>query len=151
MPKLFIFLMVLPLFGSCSNSIATTNDSDSKEAFTVLYNSEYGGSGSDHFEVITNLPDWLRLWEELTFQDAESAPEFNPNSEMIIRKDFQSRNMGGNEYQISELKINGNQIDINYSIKSSKIGTDAITAPIILIRVKKTDHPQIRFEQLRQE
>lgn len=45
--------------------------------------------------------------------------------------------MGGNEYTVSEVKIDGNQINVEYSIKSSKIGTDAITAPIMLIMVQK--------------
>jgi len=151
MPKLLILISLLSFFCSCNNSMTAANDSDSKETFTVLYNSEYGGSGSDRVEVITDLREWSLFWAELTYQPAMSAPKFNPDTKMIIRKDFQSRNMGGNEYTVSEVKIDGNQINVEYSIKSSKIGTDAITAPIMLIMVQKVENPQVRFEQLRQE
>lgn len=148
MSRLLIFLLVLPFFNSCSNSMATSNDSESDQNFSVLYNSEYGGSGSDRVEVITDLHEWSMFWADLTYQPSLSAPKFNPDTKMIIRKDFQSRNMGGNEYTVSEVKIDGNQINVEYSIKSSKIGTDAITAPIMLIMVQKVENPQVRFVQV---
>lgn len=148
MPKLLILIPLLSFLCSCNNSMTTVNDSNSNEAFTVLYNSEYGGSGTDRAEVITDLREWSLFWAELTYQPALSAPKFNPDTKMIIRKDFQSQNTGGNEYTISAVNIEGNQINVEYSITSSEIGTDAITAPIMLIMVKKVDHPELNFQQI---
>lgn len=114
-------------------------------SFEVLFNSEYGGLGIDQIQVIDNNKDWSMLWQELTSQSAEATLTLNFKNFMVIRKDFQSRNMGGNQYTIESVKINNNKIDVAYSVSSSEIGTDAITNPLILIKMEKVENPEIKF------
>lgn len=145
MPKFILCFGILIFVFSCQNSKVVSQSPSTSVSFEVLFNSEYGGLGIDQIQVIDNNKDWSMLWQELTSQSAEATLTLNFKNFMVIRKDFQSRNMGGNQYTIESVKINNNKIDVAYSVSSSEIGTDAITNPLILIKMEKVENPEIKF------
>lgn len=119
----------------------------SKEiTFEVMYSSEYGGTGTDGIEIISDRGTFALQWKELTDQPALSTPKFDPDTEMIVRKDFKSRRTGGNEYTVDSVKKDDGKILIYYSVKHEGLyATDAITDPVILLKIKKIEDSEPEF------
>lgn len=136
MSKQLLFFGLLILFVSCNQSKMLT---ETQTDFEVLYASEYGGSGDGNIKKIYYDKQAFDLvWEELTGQPQTEAPKFNPRKEMIIRKDFDSHNTGGYQFKVEEVITNKNNLTVFYSVsKPSAFATDAITSPVLLIKVKK--------------
>lgn len=114
--------------------------------YLVLYISEYGGAGQPAVQIIDNRKTFLEMWEEFTGTLETDVPNFNPDTEILIRKDFQSQNTGGSQYIVNSVVRDGNKIIISYSVVHEGLyATDAITNPVMLIKIDKILNPEVDF------
>lgn len=142
---IFCFGLLLSNF-SCNNAKVTQQAESKMNQFEVLYVAEYGGSGVEETRIIDNHGDFSLFWAEVTSQPAMSAKKFDSNKHMVIVKNFESRNSGGNEYKVNSITQKGSEIAVHYSITSpSEYGTMAITNPLMIILVDKVTKPSIEF------
>ena len=146
MPKYIFLLLGVFIIQSCQNSKIMTDNTDNNDSFQLLYASEYGGSGEEQVTIMDERSVFAKQWVEITTQPSLSAPKFNPDTQMIIRKDFESRRTGGDEFEVNAVEIIGNKINVFYTVSHpGEYATDAITSPILLILVNKIDDPVIEF------
>lgn len=131
---------------ACDSAKINQQTEQKVNQFEVLYVEEYGGSGIEETRIIDNQADFSLFWAEVTSQPALSAKKFDSNEKMIIVKNFESRNSGGNTYEIKSVTQKGNQIQVTYSVTSpTEIGTMAITSPMMILLVDKVEKPTIEF------
>lgn len=146
MKNLFFCCGLLLLVLSCNNSKIATKDEPKMSQFEVLYVEEYGGTGEDQVRIITNQEDFARYWAEITSTPSLSAKKFDSDEKMIIVKSFESRNSGGNTYEIKSVSQQGENIKVQYKVTAPDgMATMAITNPLMLILVDKVEKPQIEF------
>ncbi len=148
--KNLLFCFGFLLFAiSCSNSQATSNDNSKMNDFEVLYKSEYGGSGEEKTEVFTDQESFTKMWNGSInlYSGSTDVPRIDFSKKMVVSQHFQSRNSGGAEYQIKSVKQSGNKTEVWYSaIGPEEMATMAITAPMIIVVVNKTDDPIVEFK-----
>jgi hypothetical protein len=146
MKNIIICFGLLTSMLSCNNSKVTQHKESKMSQYEVLYVAEYGGTGEEELRIIDNQGDFAMYWAEVTSQPALSAAKFDSNEKMVIVKSFQSRNSGGNTYEIDSVVHKGDQIQVYYSITSpSEMGTMAITNPLMILLVDKVAKPQVEF------
>jgi len=150
MHKFVIFSINFLFMFSCHNS-KITGENPAKTDFEVLYISEYGGSGEEMTEVISDVGQLNKLWVMITGQSDVPAPLFDADNDMIVRQDFPSQRSGGDKYEITSMEIKNQRIDFYYTVTSPEIGTYAITNPIILIKIPRIENPSIHFNLIRNQ
>lgn len=149
MKNLLFCFGFLFLANSCSNSQATSNDNSKMNDFEVLYQSEYGGSGEEKTEVFTDQENFTKMWNESVnlYSGSNEVPQINFSKKMVVSQHFQSRNSGGTEYQIKNVKQSGNKTEVIYSATAPEgMATMAITAPMMIVVVNKSDNPVVEFK-----
>lgn len=146
MRNLILYFGIILLMFSCTCSKVSTKDA-SGNSYKVLFESEFGGTGEDELQIITEIKDFNSIWEELTAQPAEEAVGFDSKSEMVLVKSFKSNRTGGGDYVVNDVKQNGSEIQVFYSVKlaSTEIGTDVITNPVLVVVVSKVEKPKVEF------
>lgn len=152
MKSLIPGFMLLFYFSSCTGSKVANQNQNLNEEYTVLYMSEYGGSGEDSSLVITEAEKFANFWNATIneFYQSEEVPQVDFKKEMVVVRQFESRNYGGDEYHIESVEYKGSKVFINYKITSAgDMGTTAITKPMIILSLRKTNDPEIEFIQIR--
>jgi len=135
-------LSFLAIFQSCNNSKVT----QSKNNFEVLMASEYGGFGEDKIQIFSNSEEFNQFWQEVNLDTSLQFPSIDFDKKMVVAKHFQSQRSGGNEFKVHDVNYSGNEINVIYSaINSSEFGTMAITNPLIVLVVNKTENPKVNF------
>lgn len=130
---------------ACNSSKIASKDLSEKH-IQILFQSEYGGSGTDEIQLITQKEAFTELWEEITGQPKEEIQAFNDQEEMVIVKHFTSGRSGGATYTVNKIKEKKGHIQVYYSVQGpGAIGTDAITSPVLMVKVNKQDKPTIEF------
>lgn len=142
---IFYFGIILLMFSCTCSQVSTKGTSGN--SYKVLFESEFGGTGEDQLQIITDPKEFHFFWEELNAQPAEDAIDFDPKSEMVLVKSFKSNRTGGADYVVNDVKQNGSEIQVFYSVKlaSTEIGTDVITNPILVVVVAKVENPKVEF------
>lgn len=132
------------LLNSCTtNKVAQENQNSD---YTVLMCGEYGGKGEDAIVVYTNPDEFNSYWRELQGDPNAELPQIDFKKEMVIAKHFLSRRTGGNEMAVHGVEYNKNQITVYYSsVNPSDMVAMVITDPLIMVKVKKVENPQIIF------
>lgn len=134
---------------SCNNSQITSSNTDKMKDFEVLYLSEYGGSGQDKTEVITNPEGFKKFWNETVnlYSDSTIVPEVDFSSKMVVVQHFKSQNSGGTTYEITSVNQSSNKTEIFYTATPPDgMATMAITNPLMIVVVNKTDNPGVEFK-----
>lgn len=134
---------------SCNNSQVTSSNTDKMKDFEVLYLSEYGGSGEEKTEVITDLEGFKKFWNEAVnlYSDFTIVPEVDFSSKMVVVQHFRSQNSGGATYEITSVDQSGNKTEIFYTATAPEgMATMAITSPLMIVVVKKTESPVVEFK-----
>lgn len=134
---------------SCNNSQVTSSNTDKMKDFEVLYLSEYGGSGEEKTEVITDLEGFKKFWNEAVnlYSDSTIVPEVDFSAKMVVVQHFRSQNSGGTTYEITSVDQSGNKTEIFYTATAPEgMATMAITSPLMIVVVKKTESPVVEFK-----
>lgn len=134
---------------SCNNSQVTSSNTDKMKDFEVLYLSEYGGSGEEKTEVITDLEGFKKFWNEAVnlYSDSTIVPEVDFSAKMVVVQHFRSQNSGGTNYEITSVDQSGNKTEIFYTATAPEgMATMAITSPLMIVVVKKTESPVVEFK-----
>ncbi len=134
---------------SCNNSQVTSSNTDKMKDFEVLYLSEYGGSGEEKTEVITDLEGFKKFWNEAVnlYSDSTIVPEVDFSAKMVVVQHFRSQNSGGTNYEITSIDQSGNKTEIFYTATAPEgMATMAITSPLMIVVVKKTESPVVEFK-----
>ena len=135
---------------SCNNSQVTSSNTDKMKDFEVLYLSEYGGSGEEKTEVITDLEGFKKFWNEAVnlYSDFTIVPEVDFSAKMVVVQHFRSQNSGGTNYEITSIDQSGNKTEIFYTATAPEgMATMAITSPLMIVVVKKTESPVVEFKK----
>lgn len=135
---------------SCNNSQVTSSNTDKMKDFEVLYLSEYGGSGEEKTEVITDLEGFKKFWNEAVnlYSDSTIVPEVDFSAKMVVVQHFRSQNSGGTNYEITSIDQSGNKTEIFYTATAPEgMATMAITSPLMIVVVKKTESPVVEFKK----
>lgn len=143
MKRLIFFIAISFSFMACSQSKLASKNNDSPIKYSILYQSEYGGSGEEKTEIFTDSSDFDKMWNS-TINTGET-PEVDFTKQTVAVKHFQSKNSGGTTYQITEAKQTERNIKIYYSASTpEEIVTTAITNPLLIL-VLDTKNPEIEF------
>jgi len=135
---------------SCNNSQVTSSNTDKMKDFEVLYLSEYGGSGEEKTEVITDLEGFKKFWNEAVnlYSDSIIVPEVDFSAKMVVVQHFRSQNSGGTNYEITSIDQSGNKTEIFYTATAPEgMATMAITSPLMIVVVKRTESPVVEFKK----
>ena len=147
MRNLFLVIGCFLALYACTNSKQLNGETESTSNFEVIYQSEYAGTGSDEFLILTNQNDFEKYWLATTFQTAEEIPTYDFKKKMVIAKSFESQRTGGFVYEIEKVHTKGNTVLVEYTITSpGDIVTQAITNPLTLIVVDKVENPTVDFQ-----
>ena len=149
MKKLFFCFGFLLFAISCSNSQATTDDSSKMSSYEILHQSEYGGSGVEKTEVINDAVSFAKIWNEYVnmYSGTTEIPNVDFTKKMVVTKHFQSQNSGGTTYDIQSVQQTGNKTDISFKTTAPEgMSTMAITSPIMILVVNKTQNPVVEFK-----
>jgi len=117
--------------------------------FEILYQSEYGGSGSQKTEVFVNAEDFSAMWNASinAVSGQTNVPQVDFERKMVIAQHFQSQNSGGTTYKIQSVKQTGNKTEVYYkATPPTGMSTTAITSPLMIVTVDKTSDPQVEFK-----
>lgn len=145
MKKIFLCLTISWGIISCTASKAGTSFLPENHAH-VLFQSQYGGSGEESIEIITEPQEFLNRWQEITGQPQEELPKFNSEEEMVVIKNFMSNRTGGTTFTIEKIEQKKGHIQVIYSAENpGDFATDAITSPVLMVMVKKQIQPTIEF------
>lgn len=141
---MILFYGFLFFISACQSKLMTSKANKENE-FTVLYASEFGGSGELETRVITSSKEFREFWEALNGQPADEAPSFDENTQTVLIQNFESQRSGGSTYAIETVEFKNDSCSVYYSVKSpDAYGLNAITSPILVVLVnrKGVENPQ---------
>lgn len=150
--RISIFL-VLSLFTltNCNNSKRVIICTDENPSFKVLYNSEYGGTGTDEIFICENEESLGNAWNKIFINQfpKPELPNIDFNQKVLIIKNFQERRTGGFHAEVKSIQKENDDLFIMLDTthpNADDIVTMAITDPILIIEVEKTGFKNVYFK-----
>lgn len=147
--KILNLLILLLITTSCSQTQNVDTKAANRQHFEILYLSEYGGEGIEKIEIFDDSESFTNWWQTSMsdITGSTETPKIDFQREMVIAKHFQSQRSGGTNYQVESVQQAGNTTTIYYSAESPEsIGTTAITSPLMVVVVQKTEEPLVEFK-----
>jgi len=113
--------------------------SDSKNAFAVLKQGEYGGRETESYEVLRSQEELDVIFREMNL---EKAPAVNFAENNVVVLFLGQKNSGGNNIGVKSVQFNGNTATVNVEKTTPQEGgmvTMAITNPYCIVALSKTE------------
>ena len=149
--KNLVFVFGILIFNfSCNNSKIATENNAVMNDFEVLYQSEYGGSGTEKTEIFTDAGAFFEMWNSTinAVSGQSDVPKIDFSKQMVLARHFQSRNSGGTTYEVQSVQQKENKTEVHYKATAPEgMSTMAITNPLLIVAVNKTTNPQVEFVQ----
>lgn len=146
--SIFIAIIVLVPF-SCNNKMISNLENNDLE-FSVLFNSNYGGTGIDEVFVCQDNQTLQNNWSKIytTRFPKPEVPKIDFDKKILIIKNFPERRSGGFSVSVDSVKKEGENLIFMLNQKtpeSSEMVSMALTQAIIIIELDKTPFKNIYF------
>ncbi|MBS3737386.1 MAG: protease complex subunit PrcB family protein [Psychroflexus sp.] len=123
----------------CSESLGV-NDDCKELSIDEITNSEYGSWGEKHEKLLNTEEELKYYWERHHANQSPmpNTPEINFNTHSVIVIGFGQFSSGGSKRTLRKITEKKGILNVCIETDTPNIGTSAITAPYLFVRIPKT-------------